>query len=97
MANSTIKTRIQLKCDTEANWKKSVLESEGGEKISGTSFIPLRGELIVYSADMAHPFSRLKIGDGITNVVMLPFIDANTLSGTSINDIQTTLAGYKTV
>jgi hypothetical protein len=70
-----------LKNDTEVNWKKSVLESEGGTKTSGTSFVPLLGELIIYSADDAHPFSRLKVGDGTTNVVALPFIDAGTING----------------
>lgn len=77
MANeNTIKTRIQLKCDTEANWNKSVLVSEGGvEKTTGTSFVPRKGEVIIYSADDSHPFSRFKVGDGITNVVKLPFTD----------------------
>lgn len=59
---ATVKTRIQLKCDTEENWDKA------------SRFIPLKGELIVYSADESHPFSRIKIGDGITNVVNLPFL-----------------------
>ena len=81
MPQKTINTRIQLKNDTEVNWKKSVLEGEGGTKTSGTSFVPLQGELIIYSADDAHPFSRLKVGDGNTNVVSLPFIDAGTLNG----------------
>jgi hypothetical protein len=84
MAEKTIKTRIQLKNDTEANWKKSVLETEGGTKTSGTSFVPLLGELIVFSADEAHPFSRLKVGDGTTNVVRLPFIGALNINGQSI-------------
>lgn len=81
MASKTVNTRIQLKSDTEANWKKSVLISEGGEKNSGVSFVPLLGELIVYTADDAHPFSRLKVGDGSTNVVQLPFVDAGSLKG----------------
>lgn len=83
MADSTktLKTRVQLKSDTEANWRKSVLTSEGGDKVSGTSFVPLLGELIVYTADDAHPFSRLKVGNGSTNVVNLPFIDAGTING----------------
>ena len=81
MPQKTINTRIQLKNDTEVNWKKSVLEGEGGTKTSGTSFVPLLGELIIYSADDAHPFSRLKVGDGTTNVVRLPFIDAGTING----------------
>lgn len=82
--NNTIKTRIQLKSDTEENWKKSVLVADGGEKASGTSFVPLLGELIVFTADTTHPFSRLKIGDGSTNVVRLPFIDAGTINGDTI-------------
>ena len=74
-ANNTIKTRIQLKSDTEANWNKA------GPKNGNPGFIPLRGELIIYSADETHAFSRLKVGDGVTNVVSLPFIDAGTLNG----------------
>lgn len=67
-SNNTIKTRIKLKSDTEQKW-------------SANPIIPLAGELIVYSADATHPFSRLKVGDGSTNVVNLPFIDAGTLNG----------------
>jgi len=74
-ANNTIKTRIRLKSDTEANWNKA------GPKDGSAGFVPLAGELIVYSADATHPFSRLKVGDGSTNVVNLPFIDAGTLNG----------------
>ena len=74
-ANNTIKTRIQLKSDTEVNWNKA------GPKDGNPGFIPLRGELIIYSADETHAFSRLKVGDGVTNVVSLPFIDAGTLNG----------------
>ena len=81
MGNPTIKTRIQLKNDTEANWNKA------GPKDGSLGFIPLMGELIIYSADDAHPFSRLKVGDGVTNVVELPFIDAATISGKTINEI----------
>jgi len=72
MANNTIKTRIQLKNDTEANWNKA------------KNFIPLRGEAIIYSTDSTHPFSRLKIGDGTTPVIDLPFIDSNSVNGINI-------------
>lgn len=65
---ATVKTRIQLKCDTEENWNKA------GPKTGSPGFIPLKGELIIYSTDETHPFSRIKIGDGITNVVNLPFL-----------------------
>ena len=68
MAYKTANTRIQLKSDTEANWNKA------GPKDNSLGFVPLKGELIIYSTDEAHPFSRLKVGDGVTNVVNLPFV-----------------------
>ena len=49
MATSTIKTRIQLKNDTEENWNKAI------------NFVPSKGEVIIYSVDDAHPFCRLKV------------------------------------
>jgi len=72
MATNTIKTRIQLKNDTEANWNKAI------------NFIPLKGETIIYTADSTHPFSRLKVGDGTTPVIDLPFIDSNSVNGINI-------------
>ena len=91
MANDTIKTRIRLKNDTEANWNSAVLstDSDKGTKESGNSFIPLKGEVIVYSAEKNNdvlpagrsaplPFSRFKVGDGVTNVADLPFSGAAT-------------------
>lgn len=65
MANATIKTRIQLKNDTEANWRRAL------------HFSPMRGEIIIYSPDDSHPFSRLKVGDGTTNVNDLPFVESD--------------------
>ena len=62
MAQNTIKTRIQLKNDTEANWVKAV------------NFRPLRGEVIIYLPDDTHHFFRLKVGDGIATVNDLPFL-----------------------
>ena len=81
IANNTIKTRIQLKSDTETNWNKA------GPKNGNPGFIPLRGELIIYLADETHAFSRLKVGDGETNVVDLPFIDADSIGGMNINNL----------
>ena len=77
---NTIKTRVRLKSDTEENWNKA------GPKDGSLGFVPLLGELIVYTADDAHPFSRLKVGDGNTNVVSLPFIDAGTINGDTLED-----------
>ena len=76
MANDTIKTRIQMKNDVEANWNQA------------TNFIPKKGEIIVYSPDINHNYSRLKIGDGSTTVINLPFIDSATISGININNIE---------
>ena len=78
MAANTIKTRIQLKNDTEAHWNLA------------TNFVPKQGEVIIYSADDTHPFSRLKVGDGNTNVINLPFIDAKTIEGKQIKIGSTT-------
>lgn len=57
----TINTRILNKIDTQANW--DIL----------TDFVPKKGELIIYSPDENYDYSRIKIGDGITNVKELPF------------------------
>ena len=75
MAENTIKSRVQLKNDTEANWDKAV------------NFIPKPGELIIYSTDNAHPFCRIKVGDGSTTAPNLPFIDAGTLNGITATNI----------
>lgn len=76
----TFKTRVQMKSDTETNWNKA------GPKDGSSGFIPLLGELIVYTADDTHSYSRLKIGDGSTNVVSLPFVDAGTIDGNDLPD-----------
>lgn len=62
---STLNTRIVNKHDIEANWVKAV------------NFIPKKGELIVYDADENNAEPRVKIGDGITKVSSLPFIQDN--------------------
>lgn len=59
----TLKTRVVLKHDTEANWNKA------------TTFIPLKGEVIIYDPDSTHTYSRQKIGDGVKTVVALPFFE----------------------
>lgn len=61
MAEKELKARIVHKHDTEANWNKA------------TNFIPKESEFIVYDMDDTHNYFRLKIGDGVTNVINLPF------------------------
>ena len=58
----TMKARVQHKHDIEANWLKA------------TNFTPLVGEIIVYDPDGNYDYSRIKIGDGKTNINSLPFI-----------------------
>lgn len=74
-STNTIKTRIQLKSDTEQNWNNN-----------GENFIPLYGEIIIYSPDSTHDYSRMKIGDGVNNVISLPFLDAGTVNGHVVED-----------
>ncbi len=64
----TLKTRIVLKHDTEANW-----ETAGN---ATNPFIPKKGEVIIYDPDDTHTCSRQKVGDGIKNVNELPFLGA---------------------
>ena len=76
--SKTIKTRIQNKHDIEVNWNSA----------GNAGFIPLRGELIIYDAEISesglvtslpadrskpYQYARFKIGDGITKVNDLPF------------------------
>lgn len=69
--NGTYKIRIQLKADTEANWRAHPI-------------VPLANEIIIYTADDTHSYARLKIGDGSTTAPNLPFVDAGTLNGQDV-------------
>lgn len=62
MGAKEIKGRFVQKHDIEANWKLA------------TNFSPLLGEIIIYDADENCAYDRIKIGDGVTNVNELPFI-----------------------
>lgn len=66
---TTVKARIQLKHDTEEHWSRAV------------NFCPMKGQPIIYDADPdnGQPFPRLKVGDGTTPVVDLPFLTSHTL------------------
>lgn len=61
--NKTLKSRIQNKRGTDAEWKLA------------TNFVPLKGEQVVYEADSDNESPRIKIGDGDTNVNSLPFAE----------------------
>ena len=93
MSEKTLKSRIVHKHDIEANWQLA------------TNFSPLEGEIIIYDPDENFSYSRVKVGDGTTNVNNLKFIDDNkvdkvTGKGLSTNDYTTVeknkLAGIDT-
>ena len=62
MADKTLKSRIVHKHDSEENWSKA------------SGFSPMLGEVIVYDPDENYDYSRIKVGDGMTNVNLLPFV-----------------------
>lgn len=62
MTDKNIYSRMQQKHDVQANWEKAV------------NFTPLVGEIIIYDPDENNLKSRIKIGDGKTNVNNLIFI-----------------------
>ena len=63
MADKVLNSRIQQKHDIEVNWLKA------------TNFVPKVGEIIVYDPDENYNYSRIKTGDGISNINNLPFIN----------------------
>ena len=56
-----MKARVSQLYKTEAEWAKL------------PDFTPLRGEFIVFAPDERHSYARMKIGDGISLLVDLPF------------------------
>lgn len=63
MADKKMKTRIINKHAVEADWLKA------------TNFVPMQGEIIVYDVDDNYNYERMKIGDGVTLVSALPFVN----------------------
>ena len=63
-----IYTRTQQKYDTEEHWSLA------------TGFVPLAGEVVVYAPDENHSSPRVKVGDGITPITALKFIDEDVLA-----------------
>ena len=85
MSIQTIKGRVQNKHNTEAEWLKSVYKN--GDINQGkvaNPFIPLAGELIIYDPSSGSGPRRIKFGDGVNNVVDLPF---STLTPTEVENL----------
>lgn len=69
MADKNLKARIVNKNGTSAEWEKA------------TSFIPKKGELILYT-----DLNKIKIGDGVTKVNDLPFLTVPSKTSDLTND-----------
>lgn len=84
----TIQTRIKHKTDTFENWKAT----------GDDGFIPLKGEIIVYTFEEGAPY-QIKIGDGLSNVNLLPYVSGDTeiplYSGGGTNSIKQHLENYE--
>lgn len=63
MMEKRFNSRIVHKHAVEADWVKA------------TNFIPLQGEIIVYDVDETHDYERIKVGDGITLINELEFMN----------------------
>ena len=74
--------RYLLKTDIESNWNKLAPTD------NSNGFVPLAGEPIIYAPDGTHHYARLKIGNGVTNVVSLPFIDAGSVKGMNVEFVK---------
>ena len=69
MADKNLKARIVNKNGTSVEWEKA------------TSFIPKKGELILYT-----DLNKIKIGDGVTKVNDLPFLTVPNKTSDLTND-----------
>lgn len=85
--NTTLKTRIQNRHDTEANWTTASNATK--------PFIPLKGEVIVYDPDATNTSPRVKIGDGVTKVGNLAFVGSDISKYVTL-DTNQTITGEKT-
>lgn len=85
--NTTLKTRIQNRHDTEANWTTASNATK--------PFIPLKGEVIVYDPDTTNTSPRVKIGDGVTKVGNLAFVGSDISKYVTL-DTNQTITGEKT-
>jgi len=64
----TVRGRFVLLHDIEDNWQ------------SKTTFIPRKGEPVIYDIDDNYDYERIKIGDGVRDVNSLPFSDNSVMS-----------------
>lgn len=65
MNEKQIPSRTHQLSDTESNW------------LLVPAFVPKLGELVVFNADENYEYPRVKIGDGVTPLIDLPFAYEN--------------------
>jgi hypothetical protein len=63
-----MKARVSQLHKTEAEWNNL------------PDFIPMKGELIIFEQDTEHQYARIKIGDGNTPLIELPFFIDNSIN-----------------
>jgi hypothetical protein len=56
-----MKARVSQLHKTEADWNKLA------------NFVPIQGEFIIFDPDKRHKYARLKVGDGVSKLIDLPF------------------------
>ena len=69
LSSKTLNARVIQKHDTAENWAQE----------EAVSFIPKKGEIIIYDADSNNTPSRMKIGNGTSTVENLPFYTGITM------------------
>lgn len=69
----TLKGRVINKHKTAAEWYLDVYVSADSTTLREDPFIPYNGELIIYDPDSVYTEQRIKIGNGVDNVVTLSF------------------------
>lgn len=91
-----IKGLVQHKRKTEADWYKDVYD-EGGN-LRTNPFIPKNGQIIAFISEDNETGDKLKVGDGVRNVMDLPFSSSGSGGGgggTSVLDSLLSLSGTK--
>jgi len=64
------------------------------EWVYDTTYVPRVGEIVIYDKDENHDYARMKVGDGSTLVAQLPFLDAGTINGKTIEPVVLRFQNY---
>lgn len=77
----SLKATLITAHDTEDNWNQAAL----------AGFVPAVGQQIIYEPDENHPYLRLKVGDGKTNIKNLSFFIEEPVEDSATRIVQTTI------